>query len=48
MDQSKLDELGHEIARTVKRYTGIPISLGTAPTKTLAKIARRCTSSTRN
>lgn len=41
MDESKLDELGHEIARTVKRHTGIPVSIGIAPTKTLAKIASK-------
>ena len=41
MDESRLDELGHEIARTVKQHTGIPVSLGIAPTKTLAKIASK-------
>lgn len=41
MDESKLDELGHEIARTVKQHTGIPVSIGIAPTKTLAKIASK-------
>ena len=41
MDETKLDELGHKIARTVKRYTGIPVSIGIAPTKTLAKIASK-------
>lgn len=41
MDETQLDELGHEIARTVKRYTGIPVSIGIAPTKTLAKIASK-------
>lgn len=41
IDQSKLDELGHQIARTVKQYTGIPVSIGIAPTKTLAKIASK-------
>jgi len=35
----ELDALGHRIARTVRRSTGIPISVGIAPTKTLAKIA---------
>jgi len=35
------DALGHRIARTVKRHTGIPVSLGIAPTKTLAKIASK-------
>ena len=34
-----LDELGHKISQRVKRTTGIPISVGIAPTKTLAKIA---------
>lgn len=41
IDESKLDALGHEIARTVKQYTGIPVSIGIAPTKTLAKIASK-------
>lgn len=41
MDETKLDELGHKIASTVKRYTGIPVSIGIAPTKTLAKIASK-------
>lgn len=41
MDQNRLDELGREIARTVKRHTGIPVSIGIAPTKTLAKIASK-------
>lgn len=41
MDESKLDELGHEIAQTVKQHTGIPVSIGIAPTKTLAKIASK-------
>lgn len=41
IDATTLDTLGHEISRTVKRHTGIPISLGIAPTKTLAKIASK-------
>lgn len=41
IDESKLDEMGHEISRTVKRHTGIPVSIGIAPTKTLAKIASK-------
>lgn len=41
MDETKLDELGHTISQTVRRLTGIPISLGIAPTKTLAKIASK-------
>lgn len=34
-----LDAYGREIRATVKRSTGIPVSVGIAPTKTLAKIA---------
>ncbi len=30
-----------DIVRTVRRWTGIPVSIGIAPTKTLAKIANR-------
>lgn len=41
MDEARLGNLGHEISHTVKRYTGIPVSLGIAPTKTLAKIASK-------
>lgn len=41
IDESKLDEMGHEISRMVKRHTGIPVSIGIAPTKTLAKIASK-------
>lgn len=35
----ELDGLGHRIARTVRRHTGIPLSVGIAPSKTLAKVA---------
>lgn len=41
MDENRLDVLGREIARTVKRHTGIPVSIGIAPTKTLAKISSK-------
>ena len=41
IDPEGLDALGHRIARTVKRHTGIPVSIGIAPTKTLAKIASK-------
>ncbi len=41
MNPAQLDALGHEISRTVKQHTGIPISIGIAPTKTLAKIASK-------
>ncbi len=36
-----LAALGLEIARTVKQWTGIPVSVGIGPTKTLAKVANR-------
>jgi len=31
----------HKIRKTVKQWTGIPVSIGMAPTKTLAKLANR-------
>ena len=34
-----VDSLLHEIVSTVKQWTGIPVSLGLAPTMTLAKVA---------
>ena len=36
-----LDELGQRIRTTIRRHTGIPVSIGIAPTKTLAKIAAK-------
>jgi DNA polymerase V len=36
-----LTAYGLDIAQTVRRWTGIPVSVGIAPTKTLAKIANR-------
>ena len=36
-----LIEYGRQIRRTVKQWTGIPVSVGIAETKTLAKIANR-------
>lgn len=36
-----LDEYGHSIGRTIRRNMGIPVSIGIAPTKTLAKIASK-------
>ncbi len=36
-----LEAYGHEVVRTVKQWTSIPVSVGIAPTKTLAKIANR-------
>jgi DNA polymerase V len=32
-----------DLARTVRQWTGIPVSIGIAPTKTLAKLANRLT-----
>lgn len=37
----RIEALGHEIVRRVRRDVGIPTSLGIAPTKTLAKVAAR-------
>jgi len=34
-----LNEYGHHIRETVFKWTGLPVSVGIAPTKTLAKIA---------
>lgn len=36
-----LDGYGRDITRTIKQHTGIPVSMGIAPTKVLAKIANR-------
>lgn len=36
-----LETLGHTLRNTVKQYTGIPVGVGIAPTKTLAKLANR-------
>lgn len=40
-DKSTLRDYSLEVARTVTQGTGIPVSLGVAPTKTLAKLANR-------
>ena len=40
-EKINLQEFGHAITGTVSRSTGIPVSLGIAPTKTLAKAANR-------
>jgi DNA polymerase V len=37
--RESLTALGHEIRRRVKQHTGIPVSVGFARTKTLAKVA---------
>jgi DNA polymerase V len=36
-----LKEYGENVVRTVTRNTGIPVSMGIAPTKTLAKVANK-------
>ncbi|UCC22071.1 MAG: Y-family DNA polymerase [Planctomycetota bacterium] len=36
-----LTDYGRKIQATVKKWTGMPVSIGIAPTKTLAKIANR-------
>ncbi len=41
METDCLDEFGHRLARMIKQHTGIPVSIGIAPTKTLAKIASK-------
>jgi DNA polymerase V len=38
---AELDQYGRRIQRTVKQWTGIPVSVGIANTKTLAKVANR-------
>ena len=40
-DYFDLKAYGAQIARTVKQGTGIPVSIGIAPTKTLSKVANR-------
>jgi len=41
MDHFNLKEYGTEIVKTIEKSTGIPVCLGVAPTKTLAKLANR-------
>ena len=41
-----LETLGHTIRNTVRQYTGIPVGVGIAPTKTLAKLANRLSKKT--
>ena len=36
-----LEAFGHRVAKTVRKWTAIPVSVGIAPTKTLAKLANR-------
>ena len=40
-ERYNLKEYGEEIIRTVSKGTGIPVSMGIAPTKTLAKVANK-------
>ena len=40
-NQEKLSEIGANIVETIRHNTGIPVSLGIASTKTLAKVAAR-------
>jgi DNA polymerase V len=40
-ERRDLTEYGRQIRRTLKQWTGIPVSVGIAETKTLAKIANR-------
>lgn len=41
MDRFNLKGWGEAVAEKVQKWTGIPISIGIAPTKTLAKVAAR-------
>jgi DNA polymerase V len=38
-DETQLEELGRTIRHRIERYIGIPVSIGIATTKTLAKVA---------
>ncbi len=40
-DEKTLRLIGKNICRTIRQHTGIPVSIGFGPTKTLAKIANR-------
>lgn len=40
-DLFDLQEYGEQICKKVKKWTGIPVSIGIAPTKALAKVANR-------
>jgi DNA polymerase V len=42
-DPAGLEQVGSNIRQTVLQHTGIPVSVGIAPTKTLAKMANRYT-----
>ncbi len=40
-DPVTLEARGHELRQTVRQWTGIPVSVGFAPTRVLAKLANR-------
>ena len=39
--KNQRDDFGHKLAKKILKWTGIPVSIGLAKTKTLAKIANR-------
>lgn len=39
MSEKELEELGQKIRKTVGQWTGLPVSVGIGPTKTLTKVA---------
>ncbi len=41
MDESMLKEWGEKLAKKVRTWTGVPVSIGIAKTKTLAKVASK-------
>lgn len=41
VDEDKLKEWGENLARKVRKWTGVPVSIGIARTKTLAKMASK-------
>ncbi|MCH5229027.1 MAG: DUF4113 domain-containing protein [Muribaculaceae bacterium] len=41
MEKEDLKKFGEELAKKVYKWTGIPVTIGIAPTKTLAKVAGR-------
>ena len=47
-DHLNLYEYGQTIIKTIKRSTGIPVSMGIAPTKTLAKMANKLAKKNKN
>jgi DNA polymerase V len=40
-DPATLEDRGHALRQTVRQWTGIPVSVGFAPTRVLAKVANR-------